>query len=76
MTNQENSLSSAESEHETDLTPLPPGKSLLIRLKNLGGWLKENKKKLFWWWVAYQCVKGILTTSLIWIPLFYMWWHG
>lgn len=30
---------------------------------------KASGKKLFWTWVCYQAVKGILTTSLIWIPL-------
>jgi hypothetical protein len=32
-------------------------------------------KELFWIWVAYQCVKGTLTLSFIWIPLFLMWLH-
>jgi len=29
----------------------------------------ENRKKLFWYWVGYQAIKGTLTTSFIWIPL-------
>jgi hypothetical protein len=29
--------------------------------------------KLFWAWVIYQAVKGTLTLSLIWIPLFLLW---
>jgi hypothetical protein len=29
-------------------------------------------KKYFWFWVLYQAVKGILTLSLIWIPLIYV----
>ncbi|MBW8294493.1 hypothetical protein [Sphingopyxis sp.] len=33
--------------------------------------LKDHKKELFWVWVAYQTVKGMMTTSLIWIPLLY-----
>ncbi|MEM9667903.1 MAG: hypothetical protein AAF950_03185 [Pseudomonadota bacterium] len=37
------------------------------------GSLKHRRKELFWAWVTYQAVKGILTTSLIWIPLI-MWW--
>jgi hypothetical protein len=28
-------------------------------------------KKAFYIWITYQCVKGIATTSLIWIPLIY-----
>lgn len=33
--------------------------------------LKSAGKKYFLLWVVYQTVKGILTTSLIWIPLIY-----
>ena len=33
-------------------------------------------KKLFWAWVAYQSVKGVITLSLIWIPLFLLWMQG
>ena len=33
-------------------------------------------KKLFWAWIAYQSVKGIITLSLIWIPLFLLWQQG
>jgi len=29
--------------------------------------------KVFWIWIAYQTIKGTLTTSLIWIPLIFMW---
>lgn len=28
-------------------------------------------KCLFWLWIAYQTVKGTLTTSLIWAPMIY-----
>ena len=35
--------------------------------------LTANKKRLFWWWVGYQAIKGILTLSLIWIPLLLIW---
>ena len=31
--------------------------------------LKSRKKELFWVWIAYQSIKGLLTTSLIWVPL-------
>ncbi len=36
---------------------------------------KKPAKNLFWAWIAYQTVKGTLTTSLIWIPLFWAWLH-
>lgn len=36
---------------------------------------KKPAKNLFWVWVAYQAVKGTLTTSLIWIPLLWAWLH-
>jgi hypothetical protein len=35
----------------------------------------QSGKNLFWVWVAYQSVKGILTLSFIWIPLFLLWLH-
>ncbi len=31
--------------------------------------LKKGGKRLFWAWIAYQTIKGTLTTSFIWIPL-------
>ena len=31
--------------------------------------LKTRKREMFWTWIAYQTIKGILTTSLIWVPL-------
>ncbi|MEO1553197.1 MAG: hypothetical protein AAFR82_04635 [Pseudomonadota bacterium] len=36
-------------------------------------WLNANKKRFFWWWVGYQAIKGIITLSLIWIPLLLLW---
>lgn len=44
-------------------------KAFILKIKTGIATLKANKKQLFWAWIAYQCVKGILTTSLIWIPL-------
>lgn len=41
-------------------------------------WFKRFKKpgkKMFWAWIAYQAIKGTLTTSLIWIPLIWAWLH-
>lgn len=37
--------------------------------------LRKGSKKLFWTWIAYQTVKGAITTTLIWIPAFYAWLH-
>ena len=39
-------------------------------------WLNANKKRFFWWWIAYQAIKGTLTLSLIWIPLLILWLRG
>jgi len=36
---------------------------------------KKPGKELFWAWIAYQTIKGTLTTSLIWIPLLWTWFH-
>jgi hypothetical protein len=44
--------------------------------KNIFQRLRTPGKRLFWLWVAYQAVKGTLTTSLIWAPLIYMWLHS
>lgn len=35
--------------------------------------VKENRKKMFWLWISYQAIKGSLTLTLIWIPLFLLW---
>ena len=32
-------------------------------------YLKSHKKDLFWVWIFYQSIKGIVTLSIIWIPL-------
>jgi len=39
-------------------------------------YIKTHKKELFWLWITYQCVKGMTTLSLIWIPLFLIWKNG
>ncbi|WP_293613096.1 NnrU family protein [Ponticaulis sp.] len=38
--------------------------------------IKENKAKMFWLWIAYQAVKGSITLTMIWIPLFLLWKNG
>jgi hypothetical protein len=35
--------------------------------------LKARRKELFWAWIAYQSVKGLITLSVIWIPLLLLW---
>jgi hypothetical protein len=43
-----------------------------IGLKNF----KKPGKHLFWAWIAYQTIKGTLTTTMIWVPLLlYLWRH-
>lgn len=37
------------------------------------GYIKDHKKELFWVWIAYQCIKGMTTLTLIWIPLWFVW---
>lgn len=39
------------------------------------GWKRFKKpgKGVFWAWIAYQTVKGTLTTTFIWAPLVYLW---
>lgn len=38
--------------------------------------VKDNKARMFWLWIAYQAVKGTTTLTLIWIPLFLLWKRG
>ena len=59
--------------NESDIKP-----SLLTRFRHTIKTIKADKKsgkKLFWAWIIYQAIKGVLTTSLIWIPLLYAWLH-
>jgi hypothetical protein len=50
--------------------------AVLSRVRSGISYLNANKKRLFWYWIAYQAVKGTLTLSLIWIPLFLLWWRS
>jgi len=43
--------------------------------KNWLRFLRKPSKQMFWAWIAYQTVKGTLTTSLIWVPLIWAWMH-
>ena len=51
---------------------------MLIGLKrrNSLSWkeAKSGGSRFFWAWIAYQTVKGTLTTSLIWLPLIMSYW--
>lgn len=40
-------------------------------ITSIPGLIKAKCSQFFWAWVVYQTIKGILTTSIIWIPLFY-----
>ncbi len=33
---------------------------------------RRHLKRYFWLWIAWQTVKGITTTTIIWAPLAYM----
>jgi hypothetical protein len=50
-----------------------PRPGLIGRARSGIEWLNANKKRFFWWWIAYQAVKGTITLSLIWIPLLLIW---
>lgn len=39
------------------------------------GKFKKPGKNLFWAWIAYQTIKGTMTTTFIWVPLIYLWRH-
>lgn len=49
--------------------------NIKIDKKTLFSRFKKPGKHMFWAWIAYQAIKGTLTTSLIWIPLFLAWLH-
>ncbi|NCT40296.1 MAG: hypothetical protein GW778_01365 [Alphaproteobacteria bacterium] len=53
-----------------------PISAAFTRFKNAITYLKAHKKQLFWYWIGYQCVKGTITTSFIWIPLIYTMLHS
>ena len=36
--------------------------------KTFKGWIR----RYFWLWIAYQTIKGLATTTLIWVPIAYM----
>lgn len=65
--------------HRTDeIKPFPADSAarktdIFAAIRRRLHYVKTHKHKLFWWWIAYQCVKGTLTTSLIWVPLLYSW---
>lgn len=46
---------------------------IVHRLRSAIAYLNAHKKRLFWWWIAYQSIKGAITLSLIWIPLLILW---
>ena len=46
-----------------------------IRLPEMRPAFRKPARSMFWAWIAYQTVKGTLTTSLIWVPLIYAYFH-
>lgn len=47
----------------------------VLKIKSGIVFLKEHKKDFFWYWIGYQCLKGTLTTSLIWAPMLIAYFH-
>ncbi|MEL6567225.1 MAG: hypothetical protein AAFQ22_02330 [Pseudomonadota bacterium] len=47
--------------------------SPIARIRSGIAYLNANRARLFWWWIAYQSIKGVITLSLIWIPLLLLW---
>lgn len=37
---------------------------------------KDGSRKLFFAWIAYQAIKGTLTTCFIWGPMLYLYFTG
>jgi hypothetical protein len=35
--------------------------------------LKAHCSRYFWLWITYQTIKGLTTTTLVWVPLV-IWW--
>lgn len=52
---------------------LEPGEPLALReaFRAFKAWVR----RYFWLWIAYQTIKGITTTTVIWVPLVYMYLH-
>jgi len=48
-----------------------------MELNIKGGLLKirEFRRRYFWLWIAYQTIKGLTTTTLIWAPLAWLWFE-
>ncbi len=42
-------------------------------LKKSIQFVKDNRSRMFWLWITYQAIKGSLTLTFIWIPLFLIW---
>lgn len=45
------------------------------KFKKIGGKFPiKMGSRAFYVWIAYQAIKGTITLTLIWIPLFHLWW--
>lgn len=53
---------------------LDPGGAM--DLKNLFRGFRARIRQYFWLWIAWQTVKGITTTTIVWVPLAYMYFTG
>jgi len=42
-----------------------------MRLSDARARLTQSAAGAFWLWIAYQTIKGLLTTTFIWAPLIY-----
>lgn len=42
-----------------------------MRLSDMAARLTQSAKGAFWVWIAYQTIKGLVTTTFIWAPLIY-----
>ncbi|MCK9553933.1 hypothetical protein [Aquamicrobium sp.] len=53
---------------------LDPGDT--IDFKSLFRGFRTQIRRYFWLWMAWQTVKGITTTTIVWAPLVYMYFNG
>ena len=57
------------------LCPLRPPHlvRLVRRSRGMAAALHARRKELFWWWIAYQSIKGTMTTAIVWLPALAYW---
>ena len=47
--------------------------NFVTSVKEMIAHIKRHKKELFWIWIAYQTIKGLITLTFIWLPLWLLW---